>query len=184
MPQAQSNMLPLGTKAPIFDLPDVVSGKQMSYYDLKGEKGLVVMFICNHCPYVIHIQEEIARIANDYQSKGIGFVAISSNDVNQYHEDSPDLMKVLAEQNGFDFPYLYDELQEVAKVYQASCTPDFMVFDSMDNCVYRGRLDDATPGNGIPVTGADLRQALTNLIENKVVDSNQLPSIGCSIKWK
>jgi peroxiredoxin len=184
MPRAESSMMPLGTKAPIFDLPDTVSGKQLGYHELKGAKGLVIMFICNHCPYVIHIQKEMANIAKDFQSKGIGFVAISANDVDSYSADSPEMMKEFASENDFTFPYLYDESQEVAKAYQAECTPDFFLFDANENCVYRGRMDDSSPGNGQPVTGDNLRSALICLIEDLPIDSEQFASIGCSIKWK
>ena len=142
------------------------------------------MFICNHCPFVVHIREELVKLANDYQSKGIGFVAISSNDVVKYPDDAPEKMKILAEDVNFPFPYLYDESQEVAKAYEAACTPDFNVFDWHDRCVYRGQLDDSRPGNEIPVTGKDLRNVLEGLLQGQNEFPNQIPSVGCNIKWK
>lgn len=177
-------MMPLGTQAPAFELTDTVSGNTLSFSDVKSDKGTVVMFICNHCPYVIHVQEKVVEVAKEYQDKGIGFVAISSNDVENYPEDSPELMKKHAEEFGFTFSYLYDESQEVAKAYQAACTPDFFVFNAKDECVYRGRLDGATPGNNVPVTGDDLKLALRNLEAGLPVDTEQHPSLGCNIKWK
>lgn len=177
-------MMPLGTAAPAFSLPDTVSGNSVNFTDVKADKGTVVMFICNHCPYVIHVQEKVVELAKDFQSKGVGFVAISSNDVENYPDDSPELMKVHAEKYGFTFPYLYDESQDIANAYQAACTPDFFVFNDKDECVYRGRLDGATPGNNVPVTGDDLNLALTNLVEGLPVDTEQHPSLGCNIKWK
>lgn len=184
MAKTESTMMPLGTQAPAFDLPDTVSGNAVSFSDLKSDKGTVVMFICNHCPYVIHVQEKVVEVAKEYQNKGIGFVAISSNDVENYPDDSPELMKKHAEEYGFTFPYLYDESQGVAKAYQAACTPDFFVFNAKDECVYRGRLDGATPGNNVPVTGDDLKLALRNLEAGLPVDTEQHPSLGCGIKWK
>lgn len=176
--------IPLGFKAPDFSLPDTVSGNTYTYHDLRGEKGTLVMFICNHCPYVIHVRDELIRIANDYVSKGIGFIAISSNDVLNYPDDSPEKMKELAIDLNFPFPYLYDETQDVAKAYDAACTPDFNLFDSNDICVYRGRLDESRPGKEIPVTGKDLRNAIDALIEGRGIPAKQYPSIGCNIKWK
>jgi peroxiredoxin len=180
----ESNMLALGTKAPEFSLPDTVSGKQMSFRNVEGPMGTVVMFICNHCPYVIHVNPEVTRLANDYLPRGFGFVAISSNDVEKYPQDGPDEMKTFAAQNGYTFPYLYDETQEVAEAYDAACTPDFYIFDNQQNLVYRGRLDDSRPGNGIPLSGNDLRAALDDLISGKPVSDIQYPSAGCSLKWK
>lgn len=171
-------------KAPNFQLPDTISQNTKGLNEVKGEKGTVVMFICNHCPYVVHVIEEIVSLAKEYQSKGIGFVAISSNDIENYPDDAPDKMKLFAEQNQFSFPYLYDESQDVAKAYDAACTPDFSVFNSDLNCVYRGRLDDSTPGNGKPLTGQDLRNALDELLSNGKVSEPQYPSMGCNIKWK
>lgn len=179
-----SNMMPLGTTAPGFSLPDIISAKTLSLDSLKSDKGTVVMFICNHCPYVQHIITKIVEVAKDYQAKGIAFIAISSNDVQNFPADSPDLMKKNAITRGFSFPYLYDESQSVAKAYDAACTPDFFVFDKQLACVYRGRFDDATPGNNSPVTGKDLTAALDNLISNTPINQDQKPSIGCNIKWK
>ena len=177
-------MLPLGTLAPDFELLDTVSDKRLSLSDVESDKGTVFMFICNHCPYVIHIQEEMVRLAHEYMVKGIAFVAISSNDVENYPEDAPVKMKARAEVLDFQFPYLYDETQEVAKAYRAACTPDFYVFDKQLACVYRGRMDDATPGNGKPVTGNELRSALDALLSGNPVAEEQIPSMGCNIKWK
>jgi len=180
-----SNMLPLGTKAPDFKLFDTVSGKQLTYNDIKGKNGTVIMFICNHCPYVLHVNPQIVKIANEYQDKGISFVGISSNDVENYPQDAPELMTQQAKKVGYNFPYLYDETQEVAKAYQAACTPDFYVFDSNDKLVYRGRLDESSPKNNIQLTGKDLRKALDLLLIGKMIpDEQQQPSIGCNIKWK
>ncbi len=176
--------IPLGFKAPEFNLLDTISGNNYSFQDLKGEKGTLVMFICNHCPYVIHIREELVRLANDYKDKGIGFIAISSNDAVNYPDDAPDKMKLLGEQLNFPFPYLYDETQDVARAYDAVCTPDFDLFDSNDNCVYRGRLDDSRPGKDIPVTGKDMREALDSVLNGKDIPERQMPSMGCNIKWK
>lgn len=184
MAATPSNMLALGTQAPDFSLPDVVSGDNLSLADLNSDSGMVIMFICNHCPYVIHVKDEIVRVASDYQPKGFKFAAISSNDVINYPADSPDKMKVMAEETGFTFPYLYDESQSVAKAYDVACTPDFYVFDKNNTLVYRGRLDESTPGNNKPLTGKDLRAALDNIIEGKPVINEQFPSIGCNIKWK
>lgn len=177
-------MLPLGTIAPDFSLPDTVSGKTVSLHDVVGEKGLVVMFLCNHCPYVIHVNPEIVRVANDYLPKGIGFVGISSNDVEKYPDDAPGKMKIHAEKNGYPFAYLYDETQAVAKAYDAACTPDFYVFDKDLRLVYRGRLDDSRPRSGNPLTGRDLRAALDAVLEGREVPAVQYPSAGCNIKWK
>ncbi|CAD5274631.1 MULTISPECIES: thioredoxin family protein [unclassified Imperialibacter] len=185
MASTYSTMLPLGTKAPDFKLLDTVSDKLLSLSNVKAEKGTVVMFICNHCPYVIHVLDEVLAIAGEYQSKGISFVAISSNDVVNYPEDGPEQMKIKAKEKAFSFPYLYDETQEIAKAYQAACTPDFYVFDSEVKCVYRGRLDASTPRNGQPLTGKDLRNALDAvLLGDTVKEDEQMPSLGCNIKWK
>jgi len=174
----------LGYKAPDFSLPNVVFGNNQRYNDIKGEKATVVMFICNHCPFVIHVMDELIRIGNDYKDRGIGFVAISANDVSTHPDDSPDKMKALAKEKNFPFPYLYDETQEVAKAYTAACTPDFSVFDANDNCVYRGQLDDSRPGNNDPINGKDLREVLDKLIAGESIPSQQKPSLGCNIKWK
>lgn len=174
----------LGFKAPNFQLPNVVTGNTESFHSIKGEKGTVVMFICNHCPFVVHVMDELIRVGNDYRNKGIGFVAISANDVSTYPDDSPEKMKELAISSNFPFPYLYDETQEVAKAYLAACTPDFSVFDAEDNCVYRGQLDGSRPGNDIPVTGHDLRKTFDYLTNGEAVPKDQRPSLGCNIKWK
>lgn len=180
----ESTMLELGTKAPDFTLPDTVSGQHISLKDIASDKATVVMFLCNHCPYVIHVNPEIVRIAKDYQPKGVGFVGISSNDVENYPQDGPMEMKILAEKVGYTFPYLYDATQEVARAYDAACTPDFYVFDGDLNLVYRGRLDDARPKNDNPLTGKDLRAALDAVLAGKPVSEVQYPSGGCNIKWK
>ncbi|APY09973.1 thioredoxin family protein [Seonamhaeicola sp. S2-3] len=184
MARTPSNMLPLGTSAPNFSLPDTISNATIGLNDVKGEKGTVIMFICNHCPFVIHVNSEIVAIANAYTKKGIGFVAISSNDVVNYPQDSPENMKIHAKKEGYPFPYLYDESQEIAKAYDAACTPDFYVFDNHLKLVYRGQLDDSRPENGKPLNGKDLRHALDCLIENKENTALQKPSLGCNIKWK
>lgn len=156
----------------------------MSLQELKGAKATVMMFICNHCPYVIHIREELIRMAYAYQPLGIGFIAISSNDVSRYPDDSPEKMKELAVGMQFPFPYLYDETQEVAKQYFAACTPDFSIFDEHLSCIYRGQLDSARPGNGLPVNGEDIRRVLDAVLAGREVPAHQVPSIGCGIKWK
>ncbi|WP_340202700.1 thioredoxin family protein [Ascidiimonas sp. W6] len=184
MARTESTMLPLGTIAPEFNLLDTVSGKNLHLDQLKGSEATVIMFICNHCPFVKHINPELSRLGQDYEKKGVGFVAISSNDAVNYPEDSPEKMKENAISQNFTFPYLYDEGQEVAKAYDAACTPDFYVFDANLKLVYRGQLDDSRPGNGIPVTGRDIRKTLTALIDKKEIDLEQKPSIGCNIKWK
>ena len=174
----------LGYKAPFFALIDVVSDEIITPQDVAGRKGLVVMFICNHCPYVIHLRNELVKLANDYQKKGFGFLAISSNDIDKYPEDAPDKMRELARVMNFPFPYVYDVTQSVAKAYKASCTPDFSVFDHQLTCVYRGRLDGSNPGNDVPVTGEDLRQLFDAVLNREQIPSRQLPSMGCNIKWK
>ncbi|UII26551.1 thioredoxin family protein [Fulvivirga maritima] len=179
-----SNMLPLGTTAPKFNLLDVVSERMITLDDVKSEVATVVMFICNHCPYVKHIQSELVKIAEDYIPEGVSFVAVSSNDVENYPEDSPELMKALARQWGYPFPYLYDETQAVAKAYDAACTPDFYVFDGALQLVYRGQLDDSRPGNEKELTGKDLRNTLDDIIKGNPVSEEQWPSQGCNIKWK
>lgn len=184
MAATPSTMIPLGTQAPDFNLIDTVSGKMKSLSELKGERATVVMFICNHCPYVKHINRQLVKVAGEYSSKGVSFVAISSNDVENYPEDSPQLMQKTAEEEGYSFPYLYDETQEVAKAYDAACTPDFFVFDKDLKCAYRGQFDDARPKNDKPVTGRDLRAALDDIVTGKPVSIEQVPSIGCNIKWK
>ncbi len=178
-----SNMLDLGIKAPEFSLTDVVTVNKIRFQDVKGESGTVVMFICNHCPYVIHVFDQLLAVSNEYREKGFGFVAISSNDVINYPADSPDKMAELSKSLNFQFPYLYDPTQEVAKAYDAACTPDFYVFDQEDLLVYRGRLDDSRPGNNVPLTGKDLRQALDAIREGQAIAEPQYPSMGCNIKW-
>lgn len=176
--------IPLGFTAPWFRLPDVVTGDMVSLDELRGINGTVVMFICNHCPYVIHIREKLVKVAQEYMRNGIAFIAISSNDVQRYPDDAPGNMTKLANDLRFPFPYLYDETQEVAKVYHAACTPDFNVFDKDMKCVYRGRFDDSTPGNGKPVTGSDLKKCLHALLTHAPLVEPQYPSMGCNIKWK
>jgi peroxiredoxin len=185
MAYTESNMLPLGTAAPDFLLPDTVSGRMIRLKDVVSPSATVVMFLCNHCPYVLHINEEIVRISKEYQARGVSFVAISSNDAVAYPEDGPDKMREHAAAVGYNFPYLYDEDQAVAKKYDAACTPDFYVFDGRMRLVYRGQLDDSRPKrNPTPVTGADLRAALDAVLAGKSVNTYQRPSGGCNIKWK
>ncbi len=179
-----SKMLPLGTKAPDFTLLDTVSGKQLSLNDIKSDKATVIMFSCNHCPYVIHVNEALVELANEYQAAGVKFVAISSNDVENYPQDSPALMTKLAEEVGYPFPYLYDETQEVARAYDAACTPDFYVFNQDLRLTYRGQMDSSRPNSGKPVTGEDLRNALDAVLIGRPVSDVQRPSGGCNIKWK
>ncbi len=179
-----SNMLALGTAAPHFKLPDAISGKTLTINELRGELATVVMFICNHCPYVIHVNPEISRIASDFLSPKVNFIAISSNDITEHPEDAPDKMAILAAEQGFNFPYLYDETQNIAKAYDAACTPDFYIFDKNLKLTYRGRIDNSRPNSTIPLTGNDLRKALENTIANQPVSPIQFPSMGCNIKWK
>lgn len=184
MANTPSNMLALGTVAPPFNLLDTVSDTYLSLNNIKGAEGTVIMFICNHCPFVLHVNQQLVAIANQYAEKGIAFVAISSNDVINYPQDGPEHMKLQAEKEQYPFPYLYDESQDVAKAYDAACTPDIYLFDADLKLVYRGQLDDSRPGNGIEVTGQDLRNALDCLLQNKENIKMQKPSIGCNIKWK
>jgi len=184
MARTASNMIPLQTRAPEFSLMDTVSKKMLSLEQLKGELGTVVFFICNHCPFVIHVNQELVRMANEYQVHGFSFVAISSNDVENYPQDGPELMEKTAQDQHYPFPYLYDETQEVARAYDAACTPDIYLFNEDLRLIYRGQLDDSRPGNGIPVTGKDLRNALDAVLQRKPVDTMQKPSLGCGIKWK
>jgi thiol-disulfide isomerase/thioredoxin len=179
-----SNMIPLGTVAPAFALTDTGTGKLVSLNELKGEKATVIMFICNHCPYVKHVNPQMVRLANDYLTKGVNFIAISSNDIIPHLEDSPDKMKETAMKEKYPFPYLYDETQQVAKDYDAACTPDFYIFDKGLKLVYRGHLDDSRPSNNVALTGKDIRAALDNLLAGQPVSPFQRPSIGCNIKWK
>ena len=183
MARTESTMLDLGTPAPAFTLPDVVSGKPVSL-DALDKKPLLVMFICRHCPYVKHVQNELARLGRDYAGQSLAIVAISSNDARAYPDDAPDSLREMASELGFNFPFCYDESQEVARAYGAACTPDFFLYDSARRLVYRGQLDDSRPGNGIPVTGRDLRQAIDAVLGGRPVNANQKPSIGCNIKWK
>ncbi len=179
-----SNMMPLGTVAPDFSLSDSITGKTMSLNDLKSDVATVVMFICNHCPFVKYLQNEMVNIAKKYQDRGVSFIAINSNDVESYPDDDPEHMKIIAEQHGYTFPYLFDKTQNVAKSYIAACTPDFYVFDKNLQCVYRGQFDDARPGNQNPITGKDLTGALDAVLLGNPVSDDQKPSQGCNIKWK
>ena len=183
MALTESNMMALGTKAPNFHLRDTISNTYYSIDDLKSDKATVIMFICNHCPFVIHVNPELIAIANEYKNKGVSFIAISSNDVEAYPEDAPDKMSIVAKVLKFPFPYLYDKHQEVAKAYDAACTPDFYVFDKNLLLTYRGRLDKSRPGNSIPLTGEDLREAIDSTLRGVIVET-QYPSAGCNIKWK
>ena len=179
-----SLMIDLGSVAPDFTLPDVVSGKMCSLSELKSPKATVIMFVCNHCPYVKHINTQLVQLANDYIPKGISFVAISSNDVVAHADDSPENMKRVAEELKYPFPYLYDETQEVAKAYEAACTPDFFIYDADLKLAYRGQLDDSRPGNQVPNDGKDIRAALDAMLAGEKPSPRQRPSIGCNIKWK
>ncbi|HAH51515.1 MAG TPA: thioredoxin family protein [Balneola sp.] len=178
-----STMLELGTTAPFFELPDT-EGNLISLDDIHAEKGLLIMFICNHCPYVIHLNEALVDFANEYSEQGIECIAISSNDIESYPQDSPKFMKELSDKYQFPYPYLFDESQEVAKAYKAACTPDFFLFNNDLKLVYRGQFDDSRPGNGKPVTGKDMRNAADTLIKSKETVEPQIPSMGCNIKWK
>lgn len=184
MARTPSNMLALGTQAPSFKLIDTVSGNNVTLEKAKGIKGTVIMFICNHCPFVKHINKQISQLAKDYIAKGVNCIAISSNDADNYPQDAPPLMKENAITNDFIFPYLYDQTQSVAKAYDAACTPDFYLFNQDLTLVYRGQLDDSRPENGLPVTGADLRAALDAMLQDQPITITQKPSIGCNIKWK
>jgi peroxiredoxin len=183
MAETPSTMLPLGTVAPDFSLSDT-SGKVISRADFARAPALLVMFICNHCPYVKHIRAELARLAREYQAKGVAVVGISSNDAHKHPDDGPDKMTDEVKLAGYTFPYLYDESQTVAKAYRAACTPDFFLFDRASKLVYRGQFDESRPGNSVPVTGRDLRAALEAVLAGKPVATNQKPSLGCNIKWK
>lgn len=176
-------MIDLGTTAPDFSLINVQTGSEQSLQELKGEKGTLVMFICNHCPFVVHVIDELVRIGKDYKDSGISIVAISSNSISTHPQDGPEQMAQLANDKGFPFPYLYDESQEVAKAYDAACTPDFYLYDAKLNCVYRGQMDDSRPGNDAPIDGHDLRSAFDALINEAAISPDQKPSIGCNIKW-
>lgn len=184
MARTETIQIPLGYKAPDFILLDTVSDKYLSLQDLKGEKATVVMFICNHCPYVKHVNAQLVKLANDYTPKGISFIAISSNDIVTYPQDGPHLMKENAKEENYPFPYLYDETQEIAKAYFAACTPDFSIFDKDLKCVYRGQLDNSRPKNDSISDGKDIRAALDNILNKIPVSEKQFPSMGCNIKWK
>jgi peroxiredoxin len=177
-------MLALGTKAPDFELEDVVSGKTVTLADFKDKAALLVMFICKHCPYVVHVKDELARLGRDYASTPAGIVAISANDAANYPDDSPENLKAMAQELKFTFPFCYDPSQEVAQAYTAACTPDFFLFDKERKLVYRGQLDDSRPGNGKALNGKDLRAAIDALLAGKPVSRDQKPSVGCNIKWK
>jgi peroxiredoxin len=179
-----SQMLPLGTKAPEFELPDVTDGRLVSLSDFEAKRALLVMFICRHCPYVRHVRGELARLGRDFAGSELGIVAISSNDVDEYPEDRPESLAEEAREAGYAFPYLFDETQEVAKAYTAACTPDFFLFDADRALVYRGQLDDSRPSNGLPVTGTDLRAAIDAALSGRPVSEDQRASIGCGIKWR
>ena len=184
MALTKSTMLPLGTPLPHFELPDVVTGTRISSTQFIGTSGILVMFICRHCPYVIHVQEEISRLGREYGEKGISIVAISSNDREKYPDDRPEQLQAMARELGFTFPYCYDEGQEVAKAFTAACTPDFFLFDANQQLVYRGQFDDSRPGNGKPITGKDVRAAMDAVLSHQPVNQDQRPSAGCNIKWK
>ncbi|MBN1908466.1 MAG: thioredoxin family protein [Pirellulales bacterium] len=183
MVKTASTMLPLGAEAPDFALPNV-DGGTVTLDDFQESPALLVMFICNHCPYVKHVADQLARLAKQYQALGVAVVGINSNDVENYSDDSPEAMRREVDARGYTFPYLYDETQEVAKAYRAACTPDFFLFDADRRLVYRGQMDSSRPGNGVPVTGEDLRAALDAVLSGKPVPSQQTPSLGCNIKWK
>lgn len=184
MSKTASTMLPLGTIAPDFELEDVRTGQQVKLRDDMDYRGTVIMFICNHCPYVKHINSQLTTLANEYSSQNIRFLAINSNDIVNYPDDSPQNMIITAEANHYPFPYLFDETQEIAKAYHAACTPDFFVFNDSLSLIYRGQLDDSRPGNNIPVTGDSIRFALNCLLESRPPNLEQRPSLGCNIKWK
>lgn len=184
MALTESNEFKIGTKAPDFTLINTVNNQMVSLEEAKGVNGTLVMFICNHCPFVIHINAALVKLANDYQEKGIHCIAISSNEIENYPQDAPKFMQQVARQQKYPFPYLFDETQEVAKAYDAACTPDFYVFDAELKAVYHGQLDSSRPQNDIPVTGKDIRNALDNLLANQPALEHQKPSIGCGIKWK
>lgn len=183
MVRTESTMLPLGTSAPAFSLEEVASGKTITLEDFQGKKGLLVMFICQHCPFVKHVEDELGKIGQDYVPVGMGVLAISSNSIESHPQDNPDNMREQIKRANFNFPYAYDATQEVAKSYTAACTPDFFLFDSELKLAYRGQLDDSRPGNGKPVTGEDLRAALDQLVAGQTAPTTQMPSIGCNIKW-
>lgn len=176
-------MLPLGTSLPDFSLVNAADGQLVSPQEFADRKALLVMFICNHCPFVKHVRSELSRLASDYLPRGLGIVAINSNSTATHPQDGPENMKALARQEGWEFPFLFDESQEVAKAFTAACTPDFFLFDEERRLVYRGQLDDSRPGSGVPVTGHDLRQAIDAVLAGRPVPGDQKPSLGCNIKW-
>jgi len=184
MAKTHSTQIPIGTKAPDFTLPNTVSGKNIKLNDVKSDIATVIMFICNHCPFVKHILPTLATLSSEYRQKGVSFIGISSNDVVNYPEDSPENMKKLANEYNFIFPYFYDETQEIAIKYNAACTPDFYIYDKDMKLIYHGQFDPSSPGNNIPVTGISLSEALDAIIDGKQLDKEQLPSLGCGIKWK
>lgn len=184
MAETPSNMIPIGSPASDFYLQDTVSGEKKSLSDLKGTKATLIMFICNHCPYVKHVNPELVRLAGEYQAKGIAFVGISPNDAEAYPQDGPAEMKKKAAELGYTFPYLYDKTQQVARAYDAACTPDFYLYDQNLKLIYRGQLDDSRPGNDRPLTGKDLRAAMDAVLSGQPVSDKQYPSVGCNIKWK
>jgi peroxiredoxin len=184
MVKTASTMLPLGTAAPKFQLPDVVSNQTISLTTFADRQALLLIFLCQHCPFVKHVQQELARIGQDYSQQSLGIVAISANDIANYPDDAPEKLQQMAEKLNFNFPVCYDESQEVSKAYTAACTPDFFLFDAERKLAYRGQLDDSRPSNNIPVTGKDLRRAIDTVLQAKTVDFEQKPSIGCNIKWK
>lgn len=179
-----STMLSLGTKAPDFQLPDVVSGEMISLSTFALQQALLVMFICKHCPFVKHVEQELAKLGKDYVDREVGIVAISTNDASKYPDDAPEQLKAMSTELGLQFPFCYDESQETAKAYTAACTPDFFLFDAERRLVYRGQLDDSRPSNGKPVTGEDLRTAINLVLSRQPINSEQKPSVGCNIKWK
>ncbi|MGB3788815.1 MAG: thioredoxin family protein [Phormidesmis sp.] len=183
MVRTESTMLPLGTTAPSFELEDVVSGNTVSLDTFKGKKGLLLMFICQHCPFVKHVEDQLGQIGQDYVPKGIGILAVSANNIESHPQDSPENMREQVKRANFNFPYAYDATQAVAKSYTAACTPDFFLFDGDFKLAYRGQLDDSRPGNDLPVDGKDLRAALDKVVAGESVSETQKPSIGCNIKW-
>ncbi len=184
MALTESNMLSLGTVAPDFVLPDTISGENKSLTELKSDKATVIMFICNHCPYVIHVNPMLVQLAEEFMPFGVSFIALNSNDIKNYPQDAPDKMSIVAKVLGYPFPYLFDESQAVAKAYDAACTPDFYVFDRDMRLTYRGRLDASSPGNKEPLTGQDLRLAILATLVGEKPSADQRPSMGCNIKWK
>ncbi len=184
MARTPSNMIPLGSQAPGFQLLEPLTGETRSLEDLKSDKATLIMFICNHCPFVKHVLDGLIELTKDYQAKGVSIIAINSNDAVQYPDDSPEAMKALVEEKQLPFVYLFDETQEIAKAYDAACTPDFFIYDGDMKCVYRGQLDDSRPGNDVPVSGTYIRTALDQILKGEAVSDQQKPSLGCNIKWK